>query len=131
MDIWILSRLALAVETCNTSFENYELNIATTACYNFWLYDLCDVYLVIKITYYYFDRNIMSINSRNHLNPYLHPIMKRKSKLFKTFYFAVWIRVYGYYHHLCLSLLKNFTKDCHILILPVMLVYLSLPILKL
>lgn len=47
MDNWILSRLSLAVETCNTSFENYELNGATTACYNFWLYDLCDVYLVI------------------------------------------------------------------------------------
>jgi valyl-tRNA synthetase len=47
MDTWILSRLSLAVELCNTSFENYELNGATTACYNFWLYDLCDVYLVI------------------------------------------------------------------------------------
>lgn len=45
MDTWILSRLSLAVESCNTSFENYELNGATTACYNFWLYDLCDVYL--------------------------------------------------------------------------------------
>lgn len=48
MDTWILSRLALAVESCNTSFENYELNGATTACYNFWLYDLCDVYLVVQ-----------------------------------------------------------------------------------
>lgn len=47
MDKWILSRLSLAVESCNTSFENYELNGATTACYNFWLYDLCDVYLVM------------------------------------------------------------------------------------
>lgn len=62
MDVWILSRLALAVETCNISFENYELNGATTACYNFWLYDLCDVYLVIykkKIhkNYFNFNRN--------------------------------------------------------------------------
>ncbi|XP_050524472.1 valine--tRNA ligase [Daktulosphaira vitifoliae] len=45
MDIWILSRLSLAVELCNTAFENYELSNATTACYNFWLYDLCDIYL--------------------------------------------------------------------------------------
>ncbi|XP_055372373.1 valine--tRNA ligase [Condylostylus longicornis] len=45
MDIWILSRLANAVECCNKSFENYDFASATTACYNFWLYDLCDVYL--------------------------------------------------------------------------------------
>lgn len=51
MDTWILSRLALSVESCNTSFENYELNGATTACYNFWLYDLCDVYLVSFFNY--------------------------------------------------------------------------------
>ncbi|XP_014283591.1 valine--tRNA ligase isoform X1 [Halyomorpha halys] len=45
MDKWILSRLSDAVEACNTAFETYDFPIATTACYNLWLYDFCDVYL--------------------------------------------------------------------------------------
>ncbi|CAD7088868.1 unnamed protein product [Hermetia illucens] len=45
MDVWILSRLAAAVDTCNTGFKNYDFAAITNACYNFWLYDLCDVYL--------------------------------------------------------------------------------------
>ncbi|KAG8190395.1 hypothetical protein JTE90_022038 [Oedothorax gibbosus] len=45
MDLWILSRLSNAIEACNTGFETYDFPAATTACYAFWLYDLCDVYL--------------------------------------------------------------------------------------
>lgn len=45
MDLWILSRLASAIKTCNNGFETYDFPSATTACYSFWLYDLCDVYL--------------------------------------------------------------------------------------
>uniref|UniRef100_A0A1B6LT09 valine--tRNA ligase n=1 Tax=Graphocephala atropunctata TaxID=36148 RepID=A0A1B6LT09_9HEMI len=45
MDLWILSRLSAAVEISNQAFERYELSSATTACYNLWLYDLCDIYL--------------------------------------------------------------------------------------
>lgn len=45
MDRWILSRLAHATEQCNRGFETYDFAGATNACYNFWLYDLCDVYL--------------------------------------------------------------------------------------
>ncbi|XP_046401266.1 valine--tRNA ligase isoform X1 [Ischnura elegans] len=45
MNIWIRSRLAAAVKACNEGFETYDLPMATTACYNFWLYELCDVYL--------------------------------------------------------------------------------------
>lgn len=45
MDSWILSRLSYAVEACNQGFENYDFPNITTACYNFWLYELCDVYL--------------------------------------------------------------------------------------
>ena len=45
MDRWILSRLALAVEQTNTGFSEYNFPQATSALYNFWLYDLCDVYL--------------------------------------------------------------------------------------
>lgn len=46
MDLWILSRLAEATALCNSGFETYDFSVATSACYNFWLYDLCDIYLV-------------------------------------------------------------------------------------
>ncbi|XP_068144799.1 valine--tRNA ligase [Drosophila tropicalis] len=45
MDAWILSRLAATIESCNVGFESYDFAAATSACYSFWLYDLCDVYL--------------------------------------------------------------------------------------
>ncbi|GAB6021894.1 Valine--tRNA ligase [Chamberlinius hualienensis] len=45
IDRWILSRLSSAVNDCNRGFETYDFVLATTACYNFWLYELCDVYL--------------------------------------------------------------------------------------
>jgi len=45
MDRWILSRLAYAVEQVNIGFKDYNFPVATSALYNFWLYELCDVYL--------------------------------------------------------------------------------------
>lgn len=45
MDRWILSKLSSAVALCNEGFEQYNFPQATTALYNFWLYELCDVYL--------------------------------------------------------------------------------------
>ncbi|XP_039624592.1 valine--tRNA ligase [Polypterus senegalus] len=45
IDCWILSRLSHAVVLCNTGFQNYDFPAITTAIYNFWLYELCDVYL--------------------------------------------------------------------------------------
>ncbi len=46
MDQWILSRLTEAVTLSNQGFREYDFPTATTAIYNFWLYELCDVYLV-------------------------------------------------------------------------------------
>ncbi|VDN25128.1 unnamed protein product, partial [Cylicostephanus goldi] len=45
MDKWILSRVAHAVERCNTDLEAYNFTQYTTTVYDFWLYDLCDIYL--------------------------------------------------------------------------------------
>lgn len=45
MDLWMLSRISAAVEQCNKGFENYDFPMVTTACYNLWYYDVCDVYL--------------------------------------------------------------------------------------
>ena len=50
MDRWILSRLSEAVDLCHKGFTTYDFPAATTACYNFWLYDLCDIYLVSPST---------------------------------------------------------------------------------
>uniref|UniRef100_A0A674BP45 Valine--tRNA ligase n=1 Tax=Salmo trutta TaxID=8032 RepID=A0A674BP45_SALTR len=44
-DRWILSRLCSAVGQCNAGFQAYDFPAITTAIYNFWLYELCDVYL--------------------------------------------------------------------------------------
>ncbi|VDN22806.1 unnamed protein product [Dibothriocephalus latus] len=49
-DQWILSCLAHAVQECNTGFKEYLFPRATTACFNFWLYEFCDVYLASCIT---------------------------------------------------------------------------------
>ncbi|XP_076244196.1 valyl-tRNA synthetase [Calliopsis andreniformis] len=45
VDLWMLSRVSYAVKTCDEAMAQYDFNTATTACYNLWLYDLCDVYL--------------------------------------------------------------------------------------
>lgn len=45
IDKWILSRLAAACASAQKGFSEYEFPNVTTACYSFWLYDLCDVYL--------------------------------------------------------------------------------------
>uniref|UniRef100_A0A3Q3A898 Valine--tRNA ligase n=1 Tax=Kryptolebias marmoratus TaxID=37003 RepID=A0A3Q3A898_KRYMA len=45
-DRWILSRLSAAVSLCDDAFKAYDFPTITTSIYNFWLYELCDVYLV-------------------------------------------------------------------------------------
>lgn len=45
MDLWMLSRVSNAAKICDEGFAQYDFTAATTACYNLWLYDLCDVYL--------------------------------------------------------------------------------------
>lgn len=46
MDCWIRSRLTEAVRLSNQGFQAYDFPAVTTAQYSFWLYELCDVYLV-------------------------------------------------------------------------------------
>ncbi|XP_076061155.1 valyl-tRNA synthetase isoform X2 [Oratosquilla oratoria] len=45
MDCWMLSMLARAVQECNTAFQDFNFPQATTALYNLWWYQICDVYL--------------------------------------------------------------------------------------
>ena len=44
VDRWILSRLHNAITQTNACLTAYDLAGASTAVYNFWLYELCDVY---------------------------------------------------------------------------------------
>ena len=45
LDLWLLSRVYFATDSCNTGFHTYDFPLATQACYNLWLYELCDIYL--------------------------------------------------------------------------------------
>lgn len=42
---WILSRLSAASRAANEALKSYDLSTATSAIHQFWLYELCDVYL--------------------------------------------------------------------------------------
>ncbi|KZT55595.1 hypothetical protein CALCODRAFT_436976 [Calocera cornea HHB12733] len=42
---WILNKLHIAASDVNKHLEERSFMLATTAVYNFWLYELCDVYI--------------------------------------------------------------------------------------
>ncbi|ORM40217.1 putative valine-tRNA ligase [Babesia sp. Xinjiang] len=44
-DHWILTKLNEYIAKVTTAFENYQFGDAVQAAYDFWLYQLCDVYL--------------------------------------------------------------------------------------
>jgi len=46
---WVLHNLNIAAAEINTNLTDRNFMLATTAAYNFWLYELCDVYIVRPI----------------------------------------------------------------------------------
>ncbi|KAJ6513801.1 tRNA synthetases class I-domain-containing protein [Mycena vitilis] len=46
-ELWILHKLNVAVLELNTQLHERNFMLATTAAYNFWLYELCDVYIEV------------------------------------------------------------------------------------
>ncbi|KAJ3340349.1 hypothetical protein HDU83_007111, partial [Entophlyctis luteolus] len=46
-DLWILNKLNIAAKETNIALEQRNFLAATNAVYNFWMYELCDVYLEI------------------------------------------------------------------------------------
>ena len=70
MDRWILSRLSSAILDCNKGFSDYDFPLVTTALYNFWLYELCDVYLEYLKPIVYGDQEEAKAAARNTLYPY-------------------------------------------------------------
>lgn len=47
---WILHKLNAAAEEINKQLAERNFMAATGAAYNFWLYELCDVYIVGRST---------------------------------------------------------------------------------
>ena len=43
---WILHKLNIAATELNTYKSDRNFMAATTSAYNFWLYELCDIYIV-------------------------------------------------------------------------------------
>lgn len=43
---WILHKLNIAAAQINTQLQERNFMAATTSAHNFWLYELCDVYIV-------------------------------------------------------------------------------------
>lgn len=46
MEQWIFHKLNIAADEVNRALAQRNFMQATTAAYNFWLYELCDVYIV-------------------------------------------------------------------------------------
>ncbi|KAI9352633.1 tRNA synthetases class I-domain-containing protein [Obelidium mucronatum] len=46
-DLWILHKLNIAARETNLALEQRNFMLATNVVYNFWMYELCDVYLEI------------------------------------------------------------------------------------
>lgn len=46
MEKWILHKLNIAATEVNQQLTERNFMVATSAAYNFWLYELCDVYIV-------------------------------------------------------------------------------------
>ena len=70
MDRWILSRLSSAITDCNKGFSEYDFPLITTSLYNFWLYELCDVYLEYLKPVVYGDGEETKVVARNTLYPF-------------------------------------------------------------
>ena len=49
MEKWILDRLNVAAEEVNKQMAERNFFMTTNAVYNFWLYELCDVYIVSRV----------------------------------------------------------------------------------
>eukprot|EP00004_Rigifila_ramosa_P025337 TRINITY_DN7561_c0_g1_i1.p1 TRINITY_DN7561_c0_g1~~TRINITY_DN7561_c0_g1_i1.p1 ORF type:complete len:423 (-),score=116.71 TRINITY_DN7561_c0_g1_i1:22-1290(-) len=67
LDRWILARLNLAISEANTGMDTKVFNLAqsTTAIFNFWLYELCDVYLEgIKPVMYASDDDAAAVEQK-------------------------------------------------------------------
>ena len=106
MDRWILSRLSSAVDDCNQGFREYNFPLVTTAIYNFWYYELCDVYIELLKPVFYGDDEEAKAISRNVLYPpfYVHVPLTSLSHSFLINFFL------SYCYSLCDTCIHVYPK---------------------
>ena len=85
MDKWILSRLSETVELCEQGLRAYELATATTALFNFWLYDLCDYYIEYLKPSFYSTNTTVDANALAHSRQVLYTCLDVALRLISPF----------------------------------------------
>ncbi len=50
-ELWILHKLNIAAKNVNSALERRAFYDATESMHSFWLYELCDVFIVRKVRY--------------------------------------------------------------------------------
>jgi valyl-tRNA synthetase len=61
---WILSKLNAAIVKMDYAMESFDMSAATSVCYSFWLYELCDVYLELMKPIMKADISLMGVKER-------------------------------------------------------------------
>lgn len=116
---WILQKLNVAADATNAALLRRDFQGATMAVYNFWLYELCDVYIVrlltlssppLYLTLAFGDRRRRSSSSRIQVPPRL--LVCRRRTRFTLF----WITVCGYYTPSCLSSPRSCGNDYRVVL---------------
>jgi valyl-tRNA synthetase len=58
---WILHKLNIAATEINTYLSDRNFMAATTSAYNFWLYELCDIYIVCSSFFFFLVTLLMVV----------------------------------------------------------------------
>eukprot|EP00126_Sphaerothecum_destruens_P009563 Sdes_comp20534_c0_seq1m15207 len=86
VDQWMLSRVQYAITHVNENILKYDFVACTTALYNLWLYDLCDVYLeAIKPIFYGDISDPEIISAQNVCREVLYIVLDNALKLLHPF----------------------------------------------
>lgn len=82
----MLSRVSYAAATCDEAISQYDFALATSTCYNLWLYDLCDIYLVSNNGFFLMlwdmEKQFFS-NNNLRVQEYLKPIFQSEDNVAK------------------------------------------------
>ena len=61
VDKWILSRLSFCVKEVESGYDSYNFQQTTTALFNFWMYEFCDIYVeATKPVFYSKEENAVN-----------------------------------------------------------------------
>ena len=64
---WILSRLNYTINECDKGFQSFDFTAATSAIYNFWVYEFCDYYLELIKPIFRDTENLIAIKSTKNI----------------------------------------------------------------